>query len=160
MQITFEGDTIEVKEYLPISQKYNFIVSTVQGATETNGMVSDLKLDLFFNLNLLFFYTDIKFEENEESTVLYDRVSQNGLLDAVIKAIPDKEYATLFDYVSAEVENQEKYACSLTGIVDAIFKDLPGAISQLNDNLKDLDTEKYTNVVNFAKANGMTFNKK
>ena len=50
----FEGQTIEVLNYLPIDEKYDLIMITLQQAEE-DGIYNSLKLDFHFHLNLMSF---------------------------------------------------------------------------------------------------------
>ena len=159
MQITFEGNTIEVKEYLPIAEKYNLVKTTIAEATEDNGLISDIQLDLFFNINLLMQYTDIQFSDDDTPAKIYDDALNSGLLDAVIKAIPNKEYNALYEYITKEVANQERYAGTMAGTLEAILKALPAGLEKVKESLADFDAEKYSNVIDFAKANGMKLGK-
>lgn len=162
-QITVNGDTINVKEFLPTDEKYSFIMTTVNEATEEGtGLISEILLDLFFNLNIILKYTDIKFGEEEQKNPadLYDKLIADGVIDAVIKAIPENEFSTLFNYVESEVGKREAYAKSIAGAFNSALSALPETLERVNEELKDLDTEKYSNVINFAKANGLSLGAK
>jgi hypothetical protein len=162
-QITINDKTIEVKDFLPTDKKYVFIMTTVDEATEKDtGLISEILLDLFFNLNLVSAYTDMVFdpEEMKNPADLYDKLVADGTIDAIIKAIPEKEYSTLFNYVEKEIAKREEYAKRIAGVIGSAISALPEVLEKVNAELKDLDTDKYANVINFAKANGLSLGSK
>ena len=92
-EIEFNGQKIEVLQYLPISDKLDLIVATLQSSRE-NAIFNPIKLDLYFHLNLMYLYTNINFtdKQREDEYKLYDALSSSGLLDQVIEASPEEEY--------------------------------------------------------------------
>ena len=51
--LDFNNKTIEVLKYLPIEDKYDLIMITLQKAEE-DGIYNDIKLDMYFHLNLVY----------------------------------------------------------------------------------------------------------
>ena len=64
---------VEVLQYLPIADKYDLIMITLQQAEEGN-IYNPLKLEMYFNLYLVFLYTNINFTERQKEDLykLYD----------------------------------------------------------------------------------------
>ena len=60
----FNNQTIEVLKYLPIEDKYDLIMITLQKAEE-DGIYNDIKLDMYFHLNLVYMYTNLSFTETQ-----------------------------------------------------------------------------------------------
>ena len=52
-KIFFNNKEIEIKKYLPISQRYDIIMIAIQKAYE-DGVYNQLKLDEYFNLNIVY----------------------------------------------------------------------------------------------------------
>ena len=52
-KIIFNNKEIEIKKYLPISQRYDIIMIALQKAYE-DGVYNPLKLDEHFNLNIIY----------------------------------------------------------------------------------------------------------
>lgn len=159
--ITFKDKEIKVLKYLPSIEKYNLLNTTLLQSIDDTVIINEYKLDMFFNINLAIAYTNIVFSEEEqdmELSDLYDKFKTSGLLDMIIDAIPDDEYATLY---SSLVSNKEEYVSERKsvsyGIVNAIeqiSKKLPKQeeMQNLLQSLKDFNPEDYSNVVEFAKA--------
>lgn len=145
--------TFNVFNYLPIEQKYDLIMITLQEAEE-NGFYNPLKLDMHFHLNLIYSYTDISFTEKqrEDEGKIYDALKSNGVLDAFLAAIPEEEYAELYDYLISTQDALETYSRTLVGFLQKFVGDMPKQAEAMADIVKNFDKEKFTEVIEFAKA--------
>ena len=159
--ITFKDKEIKVLKYLPSIEKYNLLNTTLLQSIDDTVIINEYKLDMFFNINLAIAYTNIVFSKEEqdmELSDLYDKFKTSGLLDMIIDAIPDDEYATLY---SSLVSNKEEYVSKrksvsygIANAIEQISKKLPKQeeMQNLLQSLKDFNPEDYSNVVEFAKA--------
>ena len=80
--IEWEGETIEVKQYLPIQEKLALIGRVIMQAHEQDENYSNpVKVDVFRGLEMIFAYTNISFtdKQKEDLPKLYD------MIDAVIE---------------------------------------------------------------------------
>ena len=103
------GETeVEVSQYLPYQDKYALVMLTLQNAEE-NGIYNPIKLDRYFNLYLIYSYTNINFTEKqrEDEDKLYDVLESNSIIEQTINAIPDSEYETLLAYIE-EIKQERK----------------------------------------------------
>ena len=152
-EIDFNGSKIEVKQYLPISDKIDLIDITLQKAKEEN-LHNPLKVDMFFHLNLVYLYTNIKFtdKQREEEDKLYDTLLSTGLIDAVIAAMPENEYKYLLDMANEKVDKELQYSTTAAALVASVIKDLPKQAAAMQEIVDSFDASKYQNVLNFAKA--------
>lgn len=159
--ITFKDKEIKVLKYLPSVEKYNLLNTTLLQSIDDTVIINEYKLDMFFNINLAIAYTNIIFSKEEqdmELSDLYDKFKTSGLLDMIIDAIPDDEYATLY---SSLVYNKEEYVSErksvsygIANAIEQISKNLPKQeeMQNLLQSLKDFNPEDYSNVIEFAKA--------
>ena len=149
----YEGNAIEVLQYLPFEDKYSLIMITLQNALE-EGIYNPLRLDMYFHLFLVYSYTNITFtdKQRENEFKLYDALKSNGLLDSVLSNIPESEYATLFDLLNEMVEVKTKYNRSVVSLVQSLIHDLPSQAQAAMDIVNNFDKDKFQEVVNFAKA--------
>ena len=159
--ITFKDKEIKVLKYLPSIEKYNLLNTTLLQSTDDTVIINEYKLDMFFNINLAIAYTNIVFSKEEqdmELSDLYDKFKTSGLLDMIIDAIPDDEYATLY---SSLVSNKEEYVSErksvsygIANAIEQISKKIPKQeeMQNLLQSLKDFKPEDYSNVIEFAKA--------
>ena len=152
------GDKVlEVKQYLPAEDKYDLIMITLQESKENNGVYNQFKMDMFFHLNLVFMYSNIQFtdKQKEDLIKLYDLLENNGIIDAVVAAIPEEEYNYLFDTMGDVAKAYSKYDNSFAGIVNNFMVNMPINAAEAAKIVENFDPEKYGEVINFAKAIGM-----
>ena len=74
-QVDYNNTVINVKQYLPIRDKIDLVQIALQQAEE-NGVYNEIKLDMYFNLYLVYLYSDIEFseEDKEDEFVLFDKL--------------------------------------------------------------------------------------
>jgi hypothetical protein len=91
---------IEVLEYLPMSDKIDLIQIALQKAEE-NGIYNEMKLDMYFNLYIVYMYSNLEFtdEEKADEFKLYDELQSNNIIIGIIGAIDENEYDCLLDYL-------------------------------------------------------------
>lgn len=151
--ITLNEKTIQVKSYLPISDKMDVVQITIQKA-DNGRYIDQLALDMFFELNLVYSYSNIEItqEDRDDQFALYDRWTQDGTINAVISAIPDEEYNKLREAVDATIEDLMSYRGTAAAVVNSFIQDLPRNAEIAKEIVDSFDPEKYKEVVEFAKA--------
>ena len=149
----WNGNEIEVLDYLPIEDKYDLIMITLQKSFE-DGYYNPIKIDEFFHLHLIYMYTNINFTEKqkEDEHKLYDSLKSNGLIDAFIGQMNEFDYSELFNMLDDTKRELTEYKHSVSGIIQNIITDLPKQAEAMQDIIDNFDKEKYQNVLNFAKA--------
>ena len=87
-EIDFNGNQFEVLQYLPIEDKYDLVMITLQKCYE-EGIYNPIKKDMYFHLYLVYMYTDISFtdRQTEDEEKLYNTLESNGIINEVIKNI-------------------------------------------------------------------------
>lgn len=152
----FHNVNIDVLQYLPIEDKYDLVMITLQKSFEEE-VYNPIKLDMLFHLYLIYMYTNISFtdKQKENESKLYDAIKSNGLLEAVLEQIPEEEYNILFEYISDLADIKEEYNRSVVSLVKKMITDLPTQAQAAMDIVNSFDKEKYQEVIDFAKmANG------
>lgn len=155
---TFEfcGQKIEVLKYLPAADKYDLLMITLQKSLEGN-IYNEFKLNLFFELNLVYMYTNISFTEKqrEDEFKLYDTLRSNGFFELFYEALDDKEYEELFDQIAELKATMEKSKGSVAGVIANIIEDLPANAEAAAKIVENFDPSQFQAVVDFARyANG------
>lgn len=152
-KITFNDTEIEVLQYLPINDKYDLIMITLQNAYE-EGIYNPLKLDMYFHLYMIYMYTNINFTEKqkEDETKIYDTLTSNGLISEVLKYIPESEYQVLFTYMQEIIDEKMKYSTSASALLQSFINDLPTQAQAALDIVENFDPDKFQAVKDFAKA--------
>ena len=149
----FNGQTIKILDYLPIEDKYDLIMITLQKSLE-NGYYNPLKMDMYFHLNLIYLYTDINFtdKQREDENKIYDSIKSNGLLDSFLESFNENEYNELFAILEDTKEEIMRYKYSTSALLQSVITDLPKQAEAVQKIIDNFDQEKYQNVINFAKA--------
>ena len=144
---------VEVLQYLPILDKIDLIDIALQKAEEDLGY-NELKLEMYFNLNIVYMYSNLEFtaEEVENEEQLYDELESNGIILDIIGAMNDDEYNFLVDHLEIIKENKMKFKNSVAGVAQSFIQDLPKNAEAAADIVNNFDPEKYQAVLDFAKA--------
>lgn len=149
----FNGNQIEVLQYLPIEDKYDLIMITLQKAKE-NGIYNDLKLDMYFALHIVYMYTNLSFtdKQKENEPKIYDTLKSNGFFDKLYPMIPESEYDDLIGSMKQIMQDELEYNTTAAAVIKTLISDLPtnaAAAAQMVDNF---NPEKYQAVIDFATA--------
>jgi hypothetical protein len=132
---TWRGQEIKVSQYLPIDEKIALIDIALQKSMR-NGMVHPLQLEKYYQLGLVYMYSNIVFSEEDraDEAKIYDALYASGLLNEIIKNIPAKEIQILAEMLKKLCEENEAYKRSAVGfietVIDLIDKKLPSFIDQ------------------------------
>lgn len=124
-EFTYNDQVITVKQYLPIADKLTLIGDVINWASDEYNFANPVKLDMFLSLGIVFTYTNLSFTEKQKEDIakLYDLLEENGIIDGVIKLIPEEEYRTLWDGVVELADNIYAYQTSVLGILDTVSRD-------------------------------------
>lgn len=149
----WNGNEIEVLDYLPIEDKYDLIMITLQKSLE-DGYYNPIKIDEFFHLHLIYMYTNINFTEKqkEDEHKLYDSLKSNGLIDAFIEQMNEFDYSELFNMLDDTKKELTEYRRSTSALIQSLVSDLPKQAEAMKNIMDNFDPNKYKEVLNFAKA--------
>lgn len=137
--IEYNEQIIEVKQYLPINDKFEIISNVLNNAHDENNFSNPVKIDLYMTLEILYAYTNINFtdKQKEDPAKLYDLVAGSGLATAVLAAIPEEEYNTISIGVYRTIESVYAYRHSALGILESISTDY----SNLNFDASEIQSK-------------------
>ena len=137
--ISFNDETIEVKQYLPVQDKLSLIGRVIELAHDQDHNYSNpVKADVFRDLEMVFNYTNISFTDKQKEDIpkLYDQLVSSGLMDAIMKAIPEEERSDISIGVYDSITSVYKYQNSILGILENIKADYSD-INSIMDKLKN-----------------------
>lgn len=136
--ITINGQEVTVKQYLPINDKIKIIEKVLENSADENNFANPVKVEVWFNLELIYNYTNITFTEKqkENATNTYDLLENNDIFSQVISAMPADEYQLLYDWTQEIIYAFYKYRNSAMGIMEQISTDYSNV---------SFDTEKLQN---------------
>lgn len=152
----FCGQTIQVLKYLPAQDKYDLLMITLQKSLE-EGMYNEFKLNLYFELNLVYMYTNISFTEKqrENEFKLYDTLKSNGFFDLFFNALDENEYNELFSQLNAIKVMSTKNRLNMVNFLGKLIEDLPANAEVAAKIVDSFDPNQFKAVVDFARyANG------
>ena len=122
---TFGENEIEVKQYLPINEKLELVEFVLNNSADQNNFANPLKVEVFTNLAILYYYTNITFtdKQKEDAPKLFDLVEENGLIETVIAAMDETEYEIITSAISETIDAYYNYTNSVYGIMNNITND-------------------------------------
>lgn len=155
-KITICDKEIEVKQYLPAEDKNSILEVTIQEA-DRGTVVNTFALDCLFHLYMVFKYTNITFTDKQKEDLfkLYDLLECNGIINAVIEAIPAAEYKELHDALVDIVDKYAVYRNSFKGALEQLQMFVPQQAGEMQKVLDGIDISKMENVLSIAEAAGV-----
>lgn len=152
-EFEWNENKIEILDYLPIEDKYDLIMITLQKSFE-DGYYNPIKIDEFFHLHLIYMYTNINFtdKQKEDEHKLYDTLKSNGLIDKFVAEMNEFDYNELFTLLEDTKDAILKHKLSVTGLIQSFINDLPKQAEAMQNIIDNFDKDKYQEVINFAKA--------
>ena len=139
------GETVEVKEYLPVNDKLNLITAVLQQVAQNDyPFANPVQMDVYTVLEIIYAYSNIKFTEEEKAdpAALYDELEKYDIANRVIAAIPEAEYNFIMDGVEETVAAYYNYRNSVKGIIEDVttdYKNLDLNATEIQEKLKDPD---------------------
>ena len=123
--IEFNGQTIEVKQYLPTDKKLDIITNVLELSHDSNNFSNPVKVGVYTALEVIDKYTNISFTDKQKEDVLklYDLLNGSGVIAAVVNAIPETEYNELLAGIADTIDSVYKFQNSVLGILDTITQD-------------------------------------
>lgn len=143
----WNGQTVEVKQYLPIQEKMDLIASVLNNCQDENNFINEAKMSMFMDLEVAYRYTNINFtdKQKEDPAKMYDLLAGSGFFDDLFAVMSQREYKSIVMWLSKTAEHIYEYRNSIYGILDAMNTDY--------SNL-ELDAEKLKQ--NIADPNSLT----
>ena len=143
-EITWGENKIEVKQYLPIEEKIDFVQSVLVASVDDNNFANLMKIDIYYAIELITRYTNITFtdKQKEDLPKLYDLFVESGLYSQICEAIPQEESMTIADYVHSTIDEYYKQQNSALGIMEKVSTDYSGLdfdAKEIRDKLQSGD---------------------
>lgn len=154
-EFEFNGKEIKVLKYLPVKDKYDLVMTALEKASD-NGIVNELKLDIYFHLNIIYLYTNIEFtqDDRDNELMLFDELKSSGFLDACLEVLDEFEYQDLMYAVEKTREDSLYYNTTAVSLLRTFIEDLPKSVEAAAAAVDSFDQEKYKSIINLAEATG------
>lgn len=115
--VEINGQTIEVKQFLPTFDKINLVASAVKSSI-VDGVVNEMIVEVSLHYLIVEHYTNLEFTDEEIANMVntYDLLEENGVIDAVLENLPEGDYDHLFESAKAQSDKVDNFiAASLQG---------------------------------------------
>lgn len=151
--VDFNGAQIQIVTYLSAFDKYDLIMATLQKSLE-NGIYNDFKLRMYFDLHLVYVYTNLIFDADDrtDESALYDTLKQSGFIDMLRSHISATELKETWNLVLSMADKLQKKQANFIALLNNLVTQLPERIDQAKEMLKEVDPEllKSTSANSFA----------
>jgi hypothetical protein len=142
--ILFNDVEIEIKKYLSIEEKLNMISAAINNAMDENGDINSMVLEAHFNMQVVFYYTNLTFTDKQKENLvkLYDLLKGSGLMDAVIDAIgfDNEEYYDSYrgcKSTANEIMTKKQSARGIMEDIVANYSNMSFDTAEMQKNLSD-----------------------
>lgn len=123
--VEWNGQTIEVKQYLPIEEKLEVITKIMQASYQETNYSNPIKEVVYYTLYMIEAYTNINFTEKQfsEAPKTYDLIVGGDFYSTIFNAIPESEREYVWEGLSDTTEAFYKYRNSILGILETVSQD-------------------------------------
>lgn len=123
--VEFNGQNIEVIQYLPIEKKLELISDIINKSIDDNNYYNPCRIDIYLMNEIIYAYTNVNLTDKQKEDVykIYDSFISSGFAEAVMKNIPNEEYNYIKDNVIETIQSIYKYRNSALGIFETITSD-------------------------------------
>lgn len=139
--ITVNEQEIEVMQYMPIQDKLAMIERILNFTIDDTGFLNPVRLEVFTVLEIISTYTNINITDKmmENAPKTYDSLMINGVIDAIIEAIPEDEYNAIFDAIEDCAEHTVNYLNSFVGMMKTVTENYNATKMDVDQIMNDLD---------------------
>ena len=124
--IEWNGQQIEVKDYLPMSEKLDLVSTIINNSIDDNGYYNPMRVYIHTIIEVILAYTNISVTEKQKEDVvkLYDLFVSSGLSGKIIgETINPYEYQQIQKWIHETINSIYNYKNSVMGILDTISQD-------------------------------------
>lgn len=140
IMVNINEQEVEIIQYLPVQDKLAMIERILNYTIDNTGFLNPVRLEVYTVLEIISTYTNINITEKmmENAPKTYDSFMINGIIDAVIEAIPEDEYNAVFDAIEDCAEHTVNYLNSFAGIMKTVTTDYEAAKMDVDGLMQDL----------------------
>ena len=122
--IEWNGQNVEVKQYLPIEAKLDLISDIANKSLDENPYYNPARIKIFIRLEIILAYANINTTDKQREDVfkLYDMLA-GELGDKILELVPVEEYNFISQTTWQIIEGIYRYKNSAMGIMESIAND-------------------------------------
>ena len=124
--VEWNGQQIEVKDYLPMSEKLELVSTIINNSIDDNGYYNPMRVYINTIIEVILTYTNISVTEKQKEDIvkLYDLFVSSGLSSKIIgETINPYEYQQIQKWIYETINSIYNYKNSVMGILDTISTD-------------------------------------
>lgn len=153
VNILYNDNNIEVKQYLSINDKLKLISDVINNSIDEHSFCNPVRVDVFAALGIIDYYTNITFTEKqkENPVKLFDLLEESGLMKQIQNTIPKEEINALMKGLWDSIDAIYTYQNSAMGILDNITNNYDKTelnADKLIEELNNMDTDLLKNILN------------
>lgn len=143
-EIEWNGQKIEVKQFLSTLEKLDLISRVISFSTDEHTFYNPCKLEIFETIELLLTYTNINItdKQGEDILKLYDLFISSGFAKIIKEAIPKEEIEYIENGIYSTITEIYRYRDSALGIMQAIVEDYKDVELKGKEIIEDLSNEE------------------
>ena len=126
---------------MPIQDKLAMIERILNFTIDNTGFLNPVRLEIFTVLEIISTYTNINITDKmmENAPKTYDSLMINGVIDAIIEAIPEDEYNAVFDAIEDCAEHTVSYLNSFAGMMKTVTENYDATKMNVEEIMNTLD---------------------
>jgi hypothetical protein len=137
--MTSDYGDFEIKRYVPLQSKIEFINYVIQNSMDENTFnFSPVVLKSFFDVALAKWYTDIEIDDSLKIYDIYDKLASNHIIEKIYIGIPGEELAFLRDCVYTTASDITRYNQSFAGMMGNLSEDTGSMSEQIKAILENI----------------------
>lgn len=123
--IDFNGQDIEISQYLPVEKKLELITDIINKSLDDNNYYNPCRIEIFKTVEIILAYTNLSITEKQKEDIfkLYDSFVASGFAKLVLENIPVEDYNFIYNSVIKTIKNIYNYRNSALGILESISAD-------------------------------------
>ena len=123
--IEFNGQQIEVVQYLPIEKKLDLISDIINNSIDEKNYCNFCRVEIFVTIKIVEAYTNLSITDKQKEDIFkfYDQLVASGFAEKVMDNIPTEDYCFIHESVIKTIKNIYKQKNSALGILESISTD-------------------------------------
>ncbi|MBE6148210.1 MAG: hypothetical protein E7167_01665 [Firmicutes bacterium] len=124
--VEWNDQKIEVKDYLPMSEKLDLVSTVINNSIDNNGYYNPMRVYIYTIIEVILAYTNISVTEKQKEDIakLYDLFVSSGLSGKIIgETINPYEYQQIQKWIYETINAIYSYKNSVMGILDTVSED-------------------------------------
>lgn len=112
-------EEVKVEQYISMNMKAEFTQEFLNDVLDSHGMSSSLREEVYFNLLLIKYYTNINLTDlmlGENAFKTYDILHLNDVFNTIKAAIPQNEYDLIYKLCYDGLHIVSQYRTSIAGM--------------------------------------------